>query len=73
MIKFEIGKTYTTRSTCDYDCKYEFEIIKRTKKFITIKYHNEIIRRGVYVHNDVEKCLPFGSYSMAPCISADRF
>lgn len=36
MIKFEIGKTYTTRSVCDHDCVFTIEVIKRTDKTINL-------------------------------------
>ncbi|VFF91883.1 Uncharacterised protein [Clostridioides difficile] len=32
MIKFEVGKTYATRSICDHDYIYTIEVIKRTDK-----------------------------------------
>jgi len=71
--KFEIGKTYSTRSLCNYDCIFSFKIISRTAKRITFNYHGKLETRGIRVDADgVERCLPFGSYSMAAVISADK-
>jgi hypothetical protein len=71
-IKFEIGKTYITRSICDHDCIYRFEVIARTKKFLTLREHGEVYKRGVYDWNGVEHCKPHGTYSMCAIISADQ-
>jgi hypothetical protein len=72
MKTFEIGKTYAVRSICDYDCIYSFKILSRTAKQITVEVHGEIVKRGISVWEDVEQFKPFGSYSMAAIISADK-
>lgn len=72
MTKFEVGKTYYARSICDYDCIYSFQILKRTEKSVTVKVHGKTVRRGLSVYNDVELFRPFGSYSMAATIYANR-
>ena len=69
---FEIGRTYSTRSACDYDCVFSFTILARTAKSITTKVHGKTVRRGVNVWAGVEQFKPFGSYSMAAIISADK-
>ena len=69
-MKFETGKTYSTRSACDYDCVFSFEVLKRTAKRITIKHHDEVFTRGIYMHEGKEHCKPLGSYSMCPIIRA---
>ena len=70
---FEIGKTYTTRSACDHDCMFAFTIISRTAKRITIEdRHGNISTVGVKVWADNETAMPFGRYSMAPVINAER-
>lgn len=69
---FQVGKTYTTRSACDYECIFSFKVIKRTAKFVTLENHvGAIIRAGVKMHEGIERCYPLGNYSMAPRISAD--
>lgn len=49
--KFEVGKTYSTRSACDHECIFSFEVIKRTEKQLTLKHHNEVFKRGVYLYD----------------------
>jgi len=69
--KFEVGKTYTCRSICDSDCIFEYKIIARTAKRLTIqKRDGSIVKRGVTIYRDAESCAPDGRYSMCPVISA---
>lgn len=70
--KFEIGKTYATRSACDYDCIFDFEILDRTEKMVKIKVWGEIKRRKVYVYDGVESFRPHGTHSMCAIIRADK-
>ena len=72
MTQFETGKTYSTRSICDYDCIFSFEVIARTAKRLTLSYRGKTSQRGVYIYNGIEQCKPMGTYSMCPVISADR-
>jgi hypothetical protein len=71
---FEVGQTYTARSIGDSDCVFAFEVVKRTAKFITIT--NAMFdgpkRVGTYVYEGREAARPYGTYSMAPTIYADR-
>ncbi|HUS43269.1 MAG TPA: hypothetical protein VMY16_11435 [Ilumatobacteraceae bacterium] len=72
---FEIGSTYTARSASNYDCIWSWTVVDRTAKFITISEFSEpskTSRVGVRVWNDIESAMPFGRYSMAPVITADR-
>ncbi|MCM4100960.1 hypothetical protein ND433_11935 [Clostridioides difficile] len=69
MIKFEIGKTYATRSVCDYDCMFTIEVIKRTDKTITYK-EDDTVRRAKIRFNDDYEYIRVGNYSMAPNFSA---
>lgn len=69
VIKFETGKTYKTRSVCDSDCVIEITIAKRTAKTIIT---TEGKRLRVAVWEGVESVKPWGSYSMAPIVRADR-
>lgn len=71
--KFEIGKTYVTRSAVDADHVHAYEITRRTAKSIWTNVRGEIVRRGVRVGEDgIERFDPLGRYSMSPVISADR-
>jgi hypothetical protein len=72
MKKFEVGKTYRARSLGDWDCIFQFEIVARTEKRMTIREHGEVYKRGIYVRDGVECCKPHGTYSMCAIIRADR-
>lgn len=73
MTKFEIGKTYTTRMACDHEMVLSWTVIARTAKQVTLEdRHGDCVRRGIRIWRDVESCMPDGTYSMAPCLMADR-
>lgn len=69
MEKFEVGKTYWTRSICDAEMIIRITIVKRTASFVTT---SEGTRLKVSNWNGAETVKPWGSYSMAPTISAER-
>ena len=80
--RFEVGKTYATCSIGNTDCIISAKILRRTASTVTV----EMVRGGVcgekirtfriskaltgYIGAEAIK--PWGSYSMAPTISADR-
>jgi hypothetical protein len=66
---FEVGKTYWTRSVCDSECIITITVAKRTAKFLTT---TEGKRLGISSWDGVEHVKPWGTYSMAPIISADK-
>lgn len=70
--QFQVGKTYTTRSACDYDCIFSFTVVARTDKSITITGDllDKPTRKKIRVYSDSESVMPYGSYSMAPVITA---
>jgi hypothetical protein len=69
MTKFETGKTYYTRSVADYDTIVRVTVAKRTDKTIVTAAGD---RLRINVWNDVEQVKPWGSFSMAPIVGADR-
>ena len=69
MTTFEIGKTYETRSIGDHNCKIRVSIAARSAKFVT---DHEGKRYGITVWDGVEQIRPWGRYSMAPIMGADR-
>jgi hypothetical protein len=73
-MKFEAGKTYFARSICDHNCVWNFEVVKRTAKSVTLKATDgEVKRRGIKIDSTgSEYCLPLGSFSMAPSLNAER-
>lgn len=73
MDQFEVGKSYATRSSTDYDCIFSFTILGRTAKSVIISVRGTIVRRGVSIYEGVEKFKPFGTYSMCPVIYADEY
>lgn len=68
-MKFEAGKTYQTRSICDADMKITATIARRTAKTVTTT-EGKTFRVSEY--QGVEQFKPWGSYSMAPILSADK-
>ncbi len=74
MTKFEEGKTYYTRANTDSDFIIWAEVVRRTPKMAFIKTNGNDKTHGVKIFSadGYEYMLPWGRYSMAPCISADR-
>ena len=74
-MKFETGKTYTTRFVTNHDLVLKGTVLKRTAKFITLKVdgYSEPKRVGVREWDGDETCSPLGRYSMAPVFRASRF
>ena len=87
MKMFEIGVIYSTRSACDHECKIEYEVISRTAATVTLKAvdtagaaHRVIcgdkvircrISKKASSYRNAETVYPWGTYSMAPSLSAD--
>lgn len=71
--QFEIGKTYSCRSVCDYDCIFTYDIASRTDKTIRTKCGKTLrINPQLTAMNNAETVFPEGRYSMAPVLSADQ-
>lgn len=72
MTKFLVGKTYSTRSICDYDCIFSFTVLSRTEKTVTITDNRDrTVRRKVRPVNGYEAIDPLGRYSMSPVLTAE--
>lgn len=67
--KFEIGSTYKTRSICDHNCIIEHTITNRTATTVTDSTGK---RFRVSEYNGVEFFRPWGNYSMAPILRAEK-
>ena len=67
--KFEAGKTYWTRSICDADMVISETIVSRTEKSVKTASGKTF---RVKEYNGVEQIKPWGSFSMAPRIGADK-
>lgn len=73
MTTFQIGKTYTTRSACEYDTIFAWTVTARTAKRLTLEdRHGRTTQRGIYLLNGIEHCKPAGTFSMCPIINAER-
>lgn len=76
MKRFEINNTYATRSAIDADHVIWAKILKRTEKSAVIKTTLNPGGKRVKIHRshngDYEYLMPWGRYSMAPCIIADE-
>jgi hypothetical protein len=73
MKRFEIGRSYSCRSICDYDCTFQFVVTKRTEHFVWLRDSGGRIRRrkvSDLMGNNVECCEPHGRYSMSPVLTA---
>lgn len=75
--KFEVGKTYFTRSICNHDCVITGRVVKRTAATVTMEVRGGELKtyriiKGLSDFIGAEAVKPWGSYSMAPTLSADR-
>ena len=81
MTKFETGKTYKTTLATSHDTTLYFTVVKRTAQTVTLRGAVEAGEDGVktyriskklseYLGTEVIK--PWGDYSMAPSLKADR-
>lgn len=76
MIKrFEIGKTYATRSICDSNCVITGKVLKRTAATVTMDvkgYGVKTLRisKGLSEYLGAEAVKPWGTYSMSPTLDA---
>lgn len=71
MKKFEVGKTYCSRSICDHECIFTIEIVKRTEKSVTYIYDGKQRRSMIKTDESGEYIKP-DRHSMAPTFRADR-
>jgi len=69
IVRFAVGKTYYTRSAYDHNCIFKFTVCGRTAQFVI---GPNGARAKIRVHNGVEQIQPYGNYSFAPVISADK-
>lgn len=68
---FAVGSIYTTRSACDHACVISVSVLSRTAKTIKADCgHRGIRTLRIAEYDGVEFVKPWGSYSMAPVVSA---
>jgi len=75
--KFNVGQVYSTRSIGDYNCIWNYRVIKRTEKSVWLQEltmfgenRGEVKRKSISVYRDEEQVKPQGSYSMCPILGA---
>jgi len=71
-MKFEAGKTYKTRLVSDCEQNAILTVISRTEKTIKASTEFGVKTLRISLWNGVEQVKPWGSYSMAPIISANK-
>jgi hypothetical protein len=71
-IKFIVGRTYQCRSICDHNCIWQFKVVARTAKTVSLESDGKIERRGIREYDGEEICHPHGKYSMAPTLTASK-
>jgi hypothetical protein len=69
-MKFETGKTYTSRSAYDRDCIFEIKVTKRTDKSITYLYEGRLRRSVIRVNENGDEYIRSDNYSFAPIFRA---
>lgn len=73
IIKFVVGKTYGGKFITDSESVFKRTVVKRTDKMVWIAdTQGKIKQRKIKLHRNVETCDPFGQYSMAPSLDADK-
>lgn len=77
---FQTGLTYTGRFVGDHDAKFEFKVVDRTPKMVTLEGRglngkdNSLMRKRFHItrnYRGVEYVMPFGRTSLAPSLSAE--
>ena len=70
--RFKVSTKYGTSSVCDHNCIFKFTITKRTEKSIWFfeRDPKKVTRRKLDIWEGEETFRPYGTYSMAPVLSA---
>lgn len=82
MKKFVVGKKYSMRSACDYNCIWTYLVIDRTDSTVILQQVMNGKARGDKARFRIKKkfseycgaeCVqPLGTFSLAPVLSADN-
>lgn len=78
--KFEVGKKYSMRSACDYDCVWTYKVVSRTESTVVLQQVRNgkpsgdkarfRIKKQLSELRQAESVLPLGTFSMSPILSA---
>ena len=68
--KFVVGRSYATRSVCDYNTIITINILRRTAKTVraVTAFGEKTLRISEYCNEETVR--PWGSYSMCPIVGA---
>jgi hypothetical protein len=71
---FVVGMVYHVRSIGDNNCIWNYKVISRTPKMVTLQELGESkqIKCRVYVYDKREQVKPHGSYSMCAILLAEK-
>ena len=77
MKRFEVGKKYSMRSICNYDCVWTYTVVARTEKTVTLeeeggKTFKCRINKYLLDIEGIECVYPLGRYSMCPILRAAK-
>ena len=71
--RFVVGGTFQTRSVCAHNCVISVTIESRTACFVrTTEGQRFKVARSEVAGGEVETIRPWGSFSMAPTITAEK-
>lgn len=74
MKKFEVGRSYSMKSICDYDCIWTYTVTSRTAQTITITDGKKVqkcrIDKKISEYRNIETVYPLVKYSMCPSLTA---
>ncbi len=75
--RFETGKTYYARSTCDHNCIFRYTVVRRSEKSVWIREAGKhasdtVVRRSISVWDGSEMIYPDGKYSMCTIVRAAK-
>ena len=72
-LRFHVGETYSCRSACDHNCVWTFVVAGRTAKTVKVMVNGEFKTRRIFLsYQGHEAFMPFGTYSMAPMVTAAK-
>ena len=74
--QFKVGRNYSMRSICDYNCIWTYKVIDRTACTVTLKDETGEkkvcrINKKLSEFSKAECVLPLGSFSMNPILRAE--
>ena len=78
MTTFALNSVYSMNSVCDSNCVWSYRVTRVTAASVWLQPlrngepSGEVIRRRITSRGGVQQCMPQGSYSMAPILTAEK-